>query len=155
MSSIEVGMKEIYKLIEAAFANDQDIILKVRGTSMYPLMRDRKDSFKLTKIKDKLKKKDIVLYIRSNGDFVLHRIIKIKNGQYLITGDNQVSLETVNIEQMKGIVSEVHRKGKIIDCKKSIKYKCYVFFWCSSLFLRRIYLKLIRILKRISGHKQK
>ena len=90
MENIKLDMKDIYEIIDIAFQNNQSIILKVRGMSMFPLLKDKRDSFKLEKIKDAPKRKDIVLYKRDNGQFVLHRIIKEKDGLYTIVGDNQM-----------------------------------------------------------------
>ena len=76
MNNIKLDMSDIYEIIDIAFKNNQSIILKVRGMSMFPLLKDNRDSFKLEKITSKPKRKDIVLYKRDNGQYVLHRIIK-------------------------------------------------------------------------------
>ena len=60
---------------------------------MFPLLKDNRDSFKLEKITSKPKKKDIVLYKRDNGQYVLHRIIKEK--------DNEISFLKSKINSLK------------------------------------------------------
>ena len=55
---------------------------------MLPLIREGKDSVILV-APDNLKKHDIVLYRRKNGAYVLHRIIKIRDDEFIMCGDNQ------------------------------------------------------------------
>ena len=47
MNNIKLDMSDIYEIIDIAFKNNQSIILKVRGMSMFPLLKDNRDSFKL------------------------------------------------------------------------------------------------------------
>ena len=42
MNSIEVNNHEIFKVMNLAFENNQTFILRVRGTSMFPLLKDKK-----------------------------------------------------------------------------------------------------------------
>ena len=65
------------------------LVSTIVGISMYPLLRQRKDSVHIVKIDSPLKKNDVILYQRDSGQYVLHRIIKIKNSNYIICGDNQ------------------------------------------------------------------
>ena len=65
------------------------LVSTIVGISMYPLLRQRKDSVHLVKIDKPLKKNDVILYQRDSGQYVLHRLIKIKNGKYIFCGDNQ------------------------------------------------------------------
>lgn len=145
MNSIEVKTEEIFKVMEIAFKNNQSFILKIRGTSMFPLLRNQKDSVRLNPITEELKKKDIVLYRRKNGAYVLHRIIKIKDGVYSMVGDNQRIIETpIYRDQILAIVTHLIKDDKEIDVKKSKKYRFYTWFWCLSLFMRACILKVIR-----------
>ena len=78
--------------------------------------------FKLEKITSKPKRKDIVLYKRDNGQYVLHRIIKEKDNLYTIVGDNQhVKEYPIRLDQILGVVSEITRKDKVINLKTSKK----------------------------------
>lgn len=155
MSIIHIEMAELFKIIEQSFEKNTPIILKVRGNSMFPLLRNGIDSFKLAPISGKPHKKDIVLYLRDNNQFVLHRIIKIKKDYYLITGDNQSVLEKVRFDQLKGYVTHIYKNNKTIDCKKSKRYRFYVFIWCFNLFLRKCMLKVIRKVKKMNTNDHK
>lgn len=75
---------------------ENDIKIKPKGYSMYPLFVPGRDYAVITHIEpDKLKKGDVVLYRRhdNTGILVLHRICRIdKNGFYMV-GDNQSEIE--------------------------------------------------------------
>lgn len=151
MDNIYVEMKDLYELIDISFKNNQSVIFKVRGMSMFPLLRDKRDSVKLEKITTPPKRKDIILYKRDNGQFVLHRIIKEKDGLYTLLGDNQSYKEyPIRLDQVLGVVTSIVRKGKEIDLKKSKKYKLYSFFWCFNIFIRKVILKIIHTFNKNS-----
>ena len=59
-------------------------IVPVQGTSMWPLLREKKSWVEVT-IRDgtPLTSETVVLYRRENGQLVLHRIIRVENLQYL------------------------------------------------------------------------
>ena len=105
-------MAEMIPVIKAALNNGKPVEMTVTGTSMKPLLKDRVSSVKLTK-PDELKKGDIVLFVRNDGHYVLHRIINIHEGLYDIVGDNQIVPDR-NIPKEKIIakVCEYSRNGK-------------------------------------------
>ena len=57
------------------------------GTSMYPMLRNRRDTVVIRPVTGKLKKYDIPLY-RRGDDYVLHRIIGNSEQGYVICVDN-------------------------------------------------------------------
>ena len=59
----------------------------VNGTSMFPMLRNKKDTVIIKPLTGKLKKYDITLY-RKRNLYVLHRIVKVTPGGYIICGDN-------------------------------------------------------------------
>lgn len=89
---ISLPMSEMVGLIEEVISGDGEFRLYPRGTSMLPLIRQGKDSVILVK-PGLLSIGDIILYKRNNGQFVLHRIVKIKGDDLVICGDNQTALE--------------------------------------------------------------
>ena len=151
MENILLDMKDIYEIIKIAFENDQTAIFKVRGMSMFPLLRDRRDSVTLKKIDEAPKNRDIILYKRDSGQFVLHRIVKVENGLYTLVGDNQSQLEyPIRLDQILGVVVAINRKGKEIDLSKSKFYKVYSYLWCFNIFIRRVILKIIHTVNKNS-----
>ena len=109
--------------------------LTVTGQSMLPTLVERRDSVLLTK-PEKLKKTDIVLYRRTNGDYVLHRIVKISKDGLHMCGDNQIKVEhPVLPEQVIAVVSAIIRKGKQIEIT-NLRYRISAIVWSNFIPLR-------------------
>ena len=54
------------------------------GTSMMPLLREGRDVMIIERPKGRLKKYDVPLYIRPDGMYVLHRILRVRKNDYVI-----------------------------------------------------------------------
>jgi len=85
-----------------------------KGTSMMPLLKQDKDAVKLVK-PDTLKKYDIVLFVRNNGDLVLHRIVKIRRDVFYIRGDNCIRSERIKRPQVIAVANAVYLDGVYHD----------------------------------------
>lgn len=122
----------------------------VSGGSMVPFLSGNRDYVYLEIPKRKLKKGDIVLFVRKNGDFVLHRIKKIRKDGYYLIGDRQTTKEgPVLRKQIKLLAVKVKRKGKII-AEKNFKWKFYSKIWNNLVFLRPAIFSILRLKKRKS-----
>lgn len=119
----------------------------VVGTSMYPLLKGNRDTVIVEKIIAPLRKYDVVLF-RRDKQLVLHRIVKIKDGYYLIRGDNCVQSEKVYDDQIIGKMTFFCRKGKQYSAN-SKRYYLYLIIWVRFFMIRVIYKKSICLLKRI------
>ena len=94
------------------------------GDSMNPLIREG-DLLVIRAVKGRLKKYDIPLYKRDSGQFVLHRIIKVRDGDYLICGDNRHYVESgITDRHIIGVLTEIIRDGETI----SVYDKRYTFY---------------------------
>ena len=117
------------------------------GDSMYPFIKPR-DLLVIEKITSPLKKNDVPLYKRDSGQYVLHRIVKIKNGEYYICGDNRAYLEQrIEDRHMIGVLTEIIRSGKTISVY-SAKYRFYASFLPCRRLIIRIKNKAKRIFKK-------
>lgn len=95
------------------------------GDSMYPLIKPR-DLLVIKKVTAPLKKNDIPLYKRDSGQYVLHRIVKIKNGEYCICGDNRAFIERgITDRHIIGVLTDIVREGRTIPVN-SPEFKSYV-----------------------------
>jgi len=151
----EFSLSECSDLIDEVLDSGGEFTLYPKGTSMRPLIRQGSDAVVLIKAKQKLKRFDIPLYIRSNGQYVLHRVIKIfKNGTYGICGDNQFLIEKgIKDSQIKGVICAVIRDGKRINTSNT-RYKIYVLIWCF-MPLRHLLLKTRSLLYKVKAKLKK
>lgn len=114
--SAEMEMEKMYPLICEAIKDGGQFILIPKGNSMLPTIEPLKDKIVLT-FTEEPKKNDIVLYRRKSGAFVAHRIIKIKNGNYTMCGDNQVYREKgIEKDCIIALINEIRKEnGEIIS----------------------------------------
>ena len=100
----------------------------VNGNSMFPMLRNRKDTLIIRPLTGKLKKYDVVLY-RKRDMYVLHRIVKIMSEGYIICGDNCINLETdVTDEQIIGKLEGFYWGERQISMN-GLPYKLYCRIW--------------------------
>ena len=139
----QVSLDEMFPLMEEQLKEGGTVVFKPKGTSMLPLIRQGVDSVSIVKNTAHLKKYDIPLYRRSDGSFILHRILKtFPDGTYAMCGDNQVVFEYgISDENIIGVAQGIYRKDKYIPLS-SFRMKIYsrlLFFkrfWRKS-FMRR------------------
>jgi hypothetical protein len=107
------------------------------GVSMLPLLRQGKDMFIVSKRDgQRCKVGDVVLYKRPPDQYVLHRIIKVRQNDYVILGDNCVNKEYgIKDEDIIGVMTRYIRNGKEHDISEK-KYRFYSFVWLHSIPLR-------------------
>ena len=111
------------------------------GVSMMPLVRQRKDLIEIRKkAHGRCKKYDVVLYKR-NGQYILHRILRVLPSGYLIAGDNNFFVERdITDADILGVMKRVIRNGKNITMDDPL-YRFYVHLWCDCYPLRMFLLR--------------
>ena len=84
-----------------------------RGASMEPLLRAGRDLFTVTKKgAARCRVGDVVLFRREDS-YVLHRIIQVRDTDYVCLGDNSIKPETgVRDEDILGVMTGFVRRGK-------------------------------------------
>jgi len=107
------------------------------GVSMRPLIRQGRDLMVISrKPEGRLKKYDVPLYKRDNGKYVLHRILKVRENDYVLCGDNCWQREYgITDRHIIGVLTEVVRDGKTIPVTDKA-YLCYVHLWCDLFYVR-------------------
>lgn len=125
--------------IENELHTKGEIVYTNVGDSMYPLIRPEGDIIIIKKCNGNLKKYDIPLYKRTDGSYILHRVLNVKaDGSYIMCGDNRWRREKgISDENILGILSCVVRDGKE-NYLSGFKYRLYVFFWCRMYYIRAI-----------------
>lgn len=132
------------------------LVFTNKGTSMLPLLRQDRDLMVLEKKgAERCRKFDAVLFKRDNGQYVLHRILKVRPADYWIVGDNCFTGENIREDQILGVLTAVVRDGTNIPVTDR-RYRAYVHLWCDCYPVRFFLLRcrhlagaLLRKIKRI------
>ena len=120
------------------------------GDSMMPLIKQGRDLLIIEKPQGRLKKYDIPLYKRDSGQYVLHRIMKVRRNDYVICGDNRYWKEYgITDRHIIGVLTSVVRNGKKIDFG-SFGYRLYVFLWCGLFPVRAFILRVIHVFRKVT-----
>lgn len=118
------------------------------GDSMMPLIREKRDLLIIEKVNGRLKKYDIPLYKRDTGQYVLHRILKVRKNDYVICGDNRWHKEYgITDQHIIGILTGIVRDGRKISTKDK-RYLLYVHIWCDFFYIRASILRIKSFLRR-------
>lgn len=115
------------RTIEQELALNGRVFIQTVGISMEPMLHNRKSTVVVGAKKGPLKKNDVVLFRRPTDEYVLHRVIKVLNGTYLIRGDNCIQEENVPEEWVIGVMEGYYEdeKDEYISCE-SIRYRKYL-----------------------------
>ena len=126
---MKIRLSDLIPIIKETLAGDKEFTLPVTGTSMLPLLVEKRDSIILKKAVPPLRRGDLPLYRRADGSFVLHRIVKVKNGKYIMSGDNQFIPEYgITDDMIIGVVTKIIRNGKEFGVR-SLPYMLYASIW--------------------------
>lgn len=125
--------------IEQVLATDGVYVSTTVGTSMWPMLRNRSDTIVVRPPAGRLRRYDVALY-RSDGKYVLHRVVGVRPDSYDIIGDNCLSVERVSDSQVIGVLSEFYRGDCHVDMA-GLPYVAYSRCWVAIApvrhFLRR------------------
>lgn len=119
------------------------------GTSMMPLLRQRKDLIHLSKKPQLLHKNDVVLCKYKKNSYILHRISKVKGNRYDLCGDHCLKKEkNISEEDIVGIMVAYTRNRKYYTVE-NIGYRIYVFLWGGRFWHRVTILYIMQKLKSL------
>ena len=121
-------LEQLMPLIRERLAAGQSVRFSPRGISMLPMLRQGVDSVVLSPLPPQLKKYDLPLYQRKNGQYVLHRVVEVGD-TYTCIGDNQFDLEAgIPHHWMIAVVSAFYRGEKLytVNCPW---YRLYCLIW--------------------------
>ncbi len=146
--TLDIPAKQLVPVMEEQLKSGKTVRFFPRGTSMLPLLREGWDSVTLKQLDRPLKRFDIAFYKRDSGQYVLHRVVKIKNSITCI-GDNQYYYEKgLRPDQMIAVVCEFSRGDKTVSVTSPL-YRIYCVLWHASRPLRHFCIRAIRKIKRI------
>lgn len=145
----KISIEEFSATILTILEENIGVTITTTGNSMYPLWKHKRDSVVLMKCdKFNLKKGDIPLYKRANGQHVLHRIVRVNSNSYDMCGDALSHIEyNFPKENLIAVVKSFTRNGKEYSCS-SLLFRVYSTVWMWLLPFRGIILK---IYTKLSG----
>lgn len=137
--------------IEEILIDEGMFVSTTVGVSMFPMLRNRKDTIIVTPYEGRLKKYDVPLYKRGSS-YVLHRIIEVCSDSYVICGDNCIQKEYgITDEQILGVLTGFYRGSKKVNMD-GVGYKLYVRVWSFLYPARKLYAQM-RSLAARAWHK--
>ena len=134
---------------EEILARDGQLVYTNVGDSMLPLIRQGRELLVIKPKTGRLKKYDIPLYRRDSGQYVLHRILKVRPDDYVICGDNRWSREYgITDRHVVGVLTAIIRDGQEIPMT-DWRLRLYAHLWCDLFPLRAGILRCLSVMKRV------
>lgn len=147
MKTLDIPMEELAALLQTQLAAGGRAILVVTGSSMMPMLHNRRDRVVLEPPVD-LRRTDVILFRRESGAYILHRIVRMGEEVMLCSGDNQWEPETVLRSQVVAKVTEFTRKGKTFRVGRGF-WHLWARFWTGIFPVRRPLIALRRWVGRL------
>ena len=145
----EIDTAEYLKALCSLLSKGEGVSVVVTGSSMAPFLISNKSWVYLEEPEHKLSVGDIALYVRSNGDFILHRVYKVDGDDLFFVGDAQSVVEgPVPYGCVKGVVTKYKRKRKWKDTSTLI-WKFYSKIWIRNIKFRPFSMKLYFVFNKI------
>lgn len=137
--------------IQEVLGRDGVWISTTAGTSMWPMLRDRRDTIVVRPVEGRLRPYDIALYRRDDA-YILHRVIKTTADGYRIIGDNCIAYEEIPESDILGRLDEFWRGERHCDPRSSA-WLLYAHIWHTLLpirkGIRRIHVAAKRVAQKI------
>ena len=137
----EMQLEQMLPLLEEQLALGKTVRFYPRGVSMLPLIRENIDSVMLASAPPTLQKYDLPLYRRTDGQFILHRIVGVEEDTYVCRGDNQLQPEPgVRHEQVVALVIGFYRGERyhsITEWRYRLYCRCHTALQSLRRFMRR------------------
>lgn len=128
MKSQIVRLNQLMPLFCERLAAGQKVTFSPQGISMLPMLRQGVDTVTLAQLPEKLKKYDLPLYQRRDGQYVLHRVVETGE-TYTCIGDGQFVYEKgLTHQQMIAVVTSFTRGQKEYSVT-DWRYRLYCRVW--------------------------
>lgn len=105
------GSFDKYCNFEQALDKCGEYVTQVRGNSMYPMLRYRRDPVLIRPVSGDLRRYDVAVYNRGDS-YVIHRILEVRPDCCIFRGDNCTASEIVPKELILGVVTGFWRTSR-------------------------------------------
>ena len=146
---IQVDTREYVSALKELVEQGREVSMTISGNSMSPFMVHQRDMILFKQPDRPLKRGDMVFYERPSGQYVMHRICRVKPEGYYIVGDAQWLIEgPVAREQIFAVITKVRRKGQWIGPDDRV-WKFFEHVWLRLIPCRRF---LVTVYTRLFHH---
>ncbi len=141
-----------FSRIEAEIAEGRPVRFRLKGWSMFPLLRDGRDEVVLYPCtEEEPQPMDVVLF-RYNGGHVLHRVVRREGTRLYLRGDGSfVARERCEVADVVGKVRFVVRPSGRVVSVDGWRWRLPSRLWSKTGILRVF---LLRVLRRVYGLKR-
>lgn len=117
------------------------------GTSMRPMLRGARDTVRVERYEGRLRRYDVALY-ESGEKHVLHRVVRVRENDYVFRGDNCDYTEYgINDAMIVGRLVGFWRDEKYISCD-ALTYRLYARVHTALYPLRFLRIRTLRLLRK-------
>lgn len=125
----------------------EEVSMLISGNSMAPFLIHQRDTIFFTRPDSALRRGDMVFFQRSSGQYVMHRIWKVKPDGIYVVGDAQMVIEgPLQKEQIFARVTRVRRKDKMMT-KGDFWWEFFEKVWIRMVPLRPLAMKVFGWIK--------
>ena len=147
-----VDTREYVTMLRGLVEEGREVSMVISGSSMSPFLIHQRDTIFFKKPDRPLRTGDMVFFERPSGQYVMHRIWKVKKGGYYIVGDGQTVIEgPVQRQQIFAVITKVRRKGEWIR-PGDFWWEFFEHVWIHMIPLRRVAARLYSLLHREVHH---
>ena len=148
----ELDTREYISTLRDLVNEGHDVSLIVSGSSMSPFLIHHRDTIIFGPVEGSLRRGDMVFYERPSGQYVMHRVRRVRpEGLYLI-GDAQTQTEgPLSPSCVFAIVKAVRRNGLLLD-GKSWQWRFFATIWLRVIPLRPLIIKFYKKISLLKRH---
>lgn len=144
--NVDVDTREYVAVLKEMVEQGMEVSMTVSGTSMEPFLIHNQDRIYFQKPKGPIKKGDMVFFQRKTGEYVMHRIMRVRDHQYYLAGDHQTFLEgPIEESRIFAKVVSVERAGVWLPEDDRV-WRFYAVWWRRLFWVRKVVNKLKRII---------
>lgn len=148
----QVDTYEYVSVLKELVEEGREVSMIISGSSMSPFLCHERDRVFFKAPDRPLRVGDMVFFQRRSGQYVLHRICRIKDGSYYIVGDAQTAIEgPVAREQIFALVTKVQRKGRIL-APGDFWWEFFARVWGRFIPLRPVLSQIYGLIRKVGLH---
>ncbi len=132
----QVDTREYVSVLRDIAEEGKVVSMLIAGSSMAPFLCHNRDYIYFTKPDREPRRGDMVFYQRDSGQYVMHRVYKVKPDGFYMVGDGQTQIEgPLRRNQIFALIIQVKRKGKLI-CPGDFWWEFFEHVWIRIVPLR-------------------